>query len=602
MKPIPIHFVSTRMRRGVEILAFSLVFVLASTAYGSVQPTQLDFGGIVTGTTTEKSVVYTNDEVTPVDIDEPELTGPDTSAPFPPSPDSPFSILDYIVNGESLAKNDFPYTLNPDESLEIVVEFAPGEDGSYADNLEITVTSGTTNTIIVPISGQSLTTSTKIYYTQDAVIQAGGSVAIAMTMDMEENVAGIEFKIQPTINGEPTSDAQLAEIVSALNDSFTVAFSDSAGIITVVIYSLDGAEVAPGADVPILSMTFDIDEDAATGQTITLDVSGDVLVNSNREEMTHLVQEGSIYIETGKPGDINRDDRINIVDVVWAIHMIIDRIPAPTPGTFEFYLADINQDGALDVSDVVVMVNRILYDGTQPRVIAQAPTSPVVVALQVPQQQITGEWLIPISMQADGAVTAAQAAFAFDPSQLKVGTPAATGRASGMTIISHVNDGVMRMIVYSPDGQIIPSGDGATVLIPVSFVGGMDTAPEFILSEMILVNQHAQPIPVAIEADVAKVASIPSEFVLKANYPNPFNPSTSIAYEVPQQAHVVLAVYNLLGQEVLRLVDEPKTPGRYTVNWDGRNTVGLSVASGVYLYRITTSTGYTQSHRMTLLK
>ena len=513
------------------------------------------------------------------------------------------SILDYIVNGESLAKNDFPYTLNPDEALEIVVEFAPGEDGSYADNLEITVTSGTTNTIIVPISGQSLTTSTKVSYTQDAVIQAGGSVIIAMTLDMEENVAGIEFKIQPTIDGEPTEDAQLAEITSALNDSFTVEYAtDEAGITTVVIYSLTGAEIAPGTGVPILSMTFDIDEDAATGQTITLDVFDDVLVNSIREEMTHLVQEGSIYVETGKPGDINRDDRINIVDVVTAIHMIIDRIPSPVPGTFEFYLADINEDGSLDVADVVVMVNKILHDGGLPRVIARAPTSPVVVALQVPQQQITGEWLIPISMQSDGAVTAAQAEFTFDPSQLKVGTPVATGRASGMTIISHVNDGIMRMIVYSPDGQIIQSGDGATVLIPVTFVGEMDAAPDFTLSDMILVNQHAQSIPVAIGADAVKVAAAPSEFVLKSNYPNPFNPSTAIAYEVPQQAHVVLAVYNLLGQEVARLVDESKMPGRYRAVWQGTNAHGQAVASGVYLYRITTSTGYTQSLRMTLLK
>ncbi len=52
----------------------------------------------------------------------------------------------------------------------------------------------------------------------------------------------------------------------------------------------------------------------------------------------------------------------------------------------------------------------------------------------------------------------------------------------------------------------------------------------------------------------------------------------------------------------MRLVDEMQVPGRYLVTWNGRNAHGLGVASGVYLYRLTTSTGFTQSRRMTLLK
>ena len=84
--------------------------------------------------------------------------------------------------------------------------------------------------------------------------------------------------------------------------------------------------------------------------------------------------------------------------------------------------------------------------------------------------------------------------------------------------------------------------------------------------------------------------------------PNPFNPSTTIAYDVPQQSHITLTVYNLLGQEIVRIVDEMKAPGRYAVTWVGVNGRGESVASGIYLYRLTSSTGYTESKRMVLLK
>ena len=95
---------------------------------------------------------------------------------------------------------------------------------------------------------------------------------------------------------------------------------------------------------------------------------------------------------------------------------------------------------------------------------------------------------------------------------------------------------------------------------------------------------------------------MPTAFSLSANRPNPFNPATQIAYDVPQQAHITLAVYNVLGQEVVRLVNAVQQSGRYTVTWDGRNAQGQSASSGVYLYRLSSSTGFVASRRMVLLK
>jgi hypothetical protein len=123
---------------------------------------------------------------------------------------------------------------------------------------------------------------------------------------------------------------------------------------------------------------------------------------------------------------------------------------------------------------------------------------------------------------------------------------------------------------------------------------------------MVLAGPQAQMVPVVIETPSVAVtpreAALPRAFVLHEARPNPFNPSTQIAYEVPVQAHITLVIYNLLGQEVARLVDEVKLPGRYEVTWDGRNTRGIGVASGVYVYRMTSSTGYSETRRMTLLK
>ena len=102
-----------------------------------------------------------------------------------------------------------------------------------------------------------------------------------------------------------------------------------------------------------------------------------------------------------------------------------------------------------------------------------------------------------------------------------------------------------------------------------------------------------------------KVAgAVPTEFALEQNYPNPFNPITSIQYSVVSDQsppHVTLKVYNLLGQEVRTLVDEIPEAGYYTVTWDGKDSAGNDVSSGIYFYRLQ-AVDFAQTRRMMLLK
>lgn len=78
----------------------------------------------------------------------------------------------------------------------------------------------------------------------------------------------------------------------------------------------------------------------------------------------------------------------------------------------------------------------------------------------------------------------------------------------------------------------------------------------------------------------------PRSFFLHQNHPNPFNPGTRIRYELSEVMHVRLVILNVLGQEVVTLVDGKKAPGEYAVGWDGRDARGRVVASGVYLYQL----------------
>ncbi|HWP83074.1 MAG TPA: FG-GAP-like repeat-containing protein [Bacteroidota bacterium] len=103
-----------------------------------------------------------------------------------------------------------------------------------------------------------------------------------------------------------------------------------------------------------------------------------------------------------------------------------------------------------------------------------------------------------------------------------------------------------------------------------------------------------------VRQEVSKL--IPSEFALEQNFPNPFNPSTSITFRVPTESNVRLEVINILGQVVAVLAEETYRPGTYTVVWNGRSGRGEPVASGVYFSRFIAGDRVVRVNKMLLMK
>ncbi len=89
--------------------------------------------------------------------------------------------------------------------------------------------------------------------------------------------------------------------------------------------------------------------------------------------------------------------------------------------------------------------------------------------------------------------------------------------------------------------------------------------------------------------------------VLFKNYPDPFNPSTTISYNLIENTHVTLKVYNTVGQLVKTVVEDYQAEGYHEMIWDGRNEVGATVSSGIYIYRMTAGS-FVETKRMLLLK
>jgi hypothetical protein len=94
---------------------------------------------------------------------------------------------------------------------------------------------------------------------------------------------------------------------------------------------------------------------------------------------------------------------------------------------------------------------------------------------------------------------------------------------------------------------------------------------------------------------------VPVTYALNQNYPNPFNPTTTIQYDLPKESNVKLVIYNILGQPVRTLVNTKQNASTYNVVWDGKNDLGNTVASGVYIYKISAG-DFSMTKKMNFLK
>lgn len=156
----------------------------------------------------------------------------------------------------------------------------------------------------------------------------------------------------------------------------------------------------------------------------------------------------------------------------------------------------------------------------------------------------------------------------------------------------HNENGIMGRKWASPDGK----GDIVLYTIetcmhdwPVSDKYGISATDEI----WNFFKLHTRNIVSSIEKDNY---TKPESFALFQNYPNPFNPKTMINYQLPMLSKVELAIYNILGQKVVTLVNKKQDAGQYTVEWDAS-----AFASGIYLYRLNTES-FTKTKKLILLK
>lgn len=321
------------------------------------------------------------------------------------------------------------------------------------------------------------------------------------------------------------------------------------------------------------SLDFEVKEGVLDGSSTTFDLVGGaekdpILLqadpNDDATRVKVFTTDGEFTVVGGAicaPGDALIDGESTVADAVVVLRIVTMLASADTP--VEFCNADADQDGEITVGDAVVVLRTI-------------------VGLPVGRTASGGEVIARLERTADGSrLVLDGAAGAYGLSFGVEGDVAASLDRDAQGVSSY-RGGFTRAAFASA----MPLGGTVTVDLP-----GFDGTR---VEDLRVVGADGSSLDV-------RFAGVPSAVARLGNYPNPFNPSTTIEYALPAAGYARLELFNARGERVAVLVDGQLPAGAGNVVWNGTDAHGRSVASGVYFAQFVTESGVARQ-RLVLLK
>lgn len=303
-------------------------------------------------------------------------------------------------------------------------------------------------------------------------------------------------------------------------------------------------------------------------------------------------------------GDFNGDDVVGFDD----FFMFVDVFGGPATGDDAIF--DLNSDGNIGFTDFFIFVDAFgSTAAAKSRTFAHRMDETAVLSLAATGGSRDDDGLVTLRVWAEGVedLGAFGLVLAYDPRAVTFGSaeegPGHLLESQGAT------SGLFAVLSHRPGEILLANGltqgdpvAGKGLLAELTFQSnGRSTLNQafFDLREAYLAGGDGQ---VRRVSQIRAVQLRPTAYALGANFPNPFNPSTTIEYALPEQARVELAVYDVLGRRIRVLAQNDDHPsGFHAVGWDGRDAAGRSVGNGVYFYRLSTP-AFQQTGKMLLVK
>lgn len=335
--------------------------------------------------------------------------------------------------------------------------------------------------------------------------------------------------------------------------------------------------------------------------TVPIEISHAVFNTMIIENITN----GSIHIQPVPVyGDVDGNGVIQAHD---AALILKHTVGVDTLYCQEVVNADVDTNGvlsALDASNVlryvVQLIDSLPVSGTSPDLLAQGSIS------LDDQGAVAGGTLdFPVYLNNGSNILSFQGELSFDASKLSPADNFITwsGEMDNFSVETDLQNGHLKFAAAgaNPDGQ-----NAVIAMLHFNVSGDFSLNESTTISiDNIKLNENIEYSDIS--AQVMSVTSVnnqpglPQEYSLSPNYPNPFNPSTTIKYGLPEAAQVRLTIYDIRGAEVIDLVNQSQSPGWYESTWNGRDANGNLVGTGIYLVRIQVGK-FTQTRKIVFLK
>jgi len=325
----------------------------------------------------------------------------------------------------------------------------------------------------------------------------------------------------------------------------------------------------PAGQQAIMDIYFSIAPGASTGQHPVVPFNAiDVIdIYGNWRPMIAF----SGYINVDLLGDVNLDGVVNVADIVLLLSYLLGYVDLSPR---QLANADANQDDNVNVGDVVAIVG-IILQATPPSGLEDLP-----VASLYPEKD--GNRL-DLKLQTFVPVGGIQVELNYNPAKVQVFEPQLPPEFSDFQLAYRNEEGRFIAIIYSLNGDSMPSGDFAFLTLPYS--GDVQSVA---IEKAYVSDPYARMMPLKIGAGgpLAQYG-----FALRKLAPNPFRDDLQIEFTLPDACPVSLRVYDAAGRLIRTILDGRLKAGLHRYRWNGRDSLGREVSQGVYFIHLTSPHG-----------
>jgi len=303
-------------------------------------------------------------------------------------------------------------------------------------------------------------------------------------------------------------------------------------------------------------------------------------------------------------GDYDGDGLTNLGDVISLANYKFKGAEGHEP----LDAGNVNCDEEVNVGDMVYLANYLLKAGDTPcNCVISAPLArhrdqgEAIVRLTFCRKEKSSNMEIVLEIDTKEEVAGLEFHLSFDHQQVEVEEIRTSLRSQGMNLFYHTKSKKIKIgLLDIYNLSTLSPGKEPVVRIKLRKKVQAVNLSAVRIDQAIIVDALAEELRIEIRPN-RFTETLPTAFSLAQNYPNPFNPQTVIQYSLSEDCQVKISIYNILGQRVQVLVNEYQLAGHNSVVWEGKNSKGKNVASGVYFYRIQAGE-FTQVKKMVIIK